>query len=412
MEKILKKTYGILVYQDDLLMIAREIAGYSWAEADKFRKAMGKKIPEEMMKQKEHFIKGCVETSKWNWQKANELWTWIEPFAAYGFGKAHAASYGNVSYLTAYMKANYPAEYMTAVLTAESGDIEKVTEMIEECKRMGFVILPPDVNESFSDFTIVKDKNNNITKPPSPPATASQGKIRFGLRSIKNFGEEIGKAIIWERKKAGPFSSIADFLARINHKNLNKKSLEALIMSGAMDCFSERGELLANTEDMLNFNKDINKLDTSQNSLFTGMDLSMPTFKLKPADKVSDETKLKWEKELLGLYITGHPLDKWKKMLEKSNMNIKKIKEMFSNGMEVSFLGIVEEIKTILTKNNEQMAFVKISDLTGMIETVFFPKNFKDLKNILAENKCLIITGRISNRDDKKSLIVEKVKEC
>ena len=206
LEPILKQTYGVLVYQDDLLLIAIHIAGYSWGEADKFRKAVGKKIPEEMAKQKDHFITGCVEHSKWPLKKAQELWNQIEPFAAYGFNKAHSASYGRVAYQTAYMKANFPVEYMSAILTAESGDVEKISEIVHECEKMKIKVLPPNINQSFKGFTCIDDNT-----------------IRFGLYTIKNFGSDIGDAIINEREKNGIFKNITDFLDRIKHKNLNKK---------------------------------------------------------------------------------------------------------------------------------------------------------------------------------------------
>ena len=219
LEPILKKTYGILVYQDDLLMIANRLAGYSWGEVDKFRKAVGKKIPKEMAEQKEKFIKGCMQHSKWSEKKSTEIWTWIEPFASYGFNKAHSVSYGLVAYQTAYLKANFPGEYMTSVLTGELGEVEKVADTVKECKRMGIPVLPPDINESFKDFTLVRENNDKDI-------------ILFGLGSIKNFGEGIAQFIIDERKKNGPFKSLSDFLSRIKDRNLNKKSLEALIYSG------------------------------------------------------------------------------------------------------------------------------------------------------------------------------------
>jgi DNA polymerase-3 subunit alpha len=226
----LEASYGLLVYQDDVLITAIRLAGYTWLDADKFRKAMGKKIPAEMAEQKEKFYKGCKEHGGLEKKKIDELWKLIEPFAAYGFNEAHAASYGMVAYKTAYLKANYPAEYLTACMTAESGDIETCSEYIGEARRMGFTILPPDVNESFSDFTVVVENGTPTMN------------IRFGLGNIKNFGDEIGKAIISERKNNGPYQSIEHFLERVQHKNLNKKSLEALIMCGAMDAFGETSQ--------------------------------------------------------------------------------------------------------------------------------------------------------------------------
>jgi DNA polymerase-3 subunit alpha len=269
LEKILSKTYGILVYQDDLLMMAHELAGYSWAEVDKFRKAVGKKIPAEMAEQKEKFIKGCVTHSKWAEKKAKEIWKWIEPFAAYGFNKAHSVSYGRVAYMTAYLKAHFPAIYLSAVLSSESGDTEKIAETIAECKRIGIPVLPPDVNESFSQFTVVKD--------------GDMYRIRFGLVTIKNFGQGISTAIIDERKKDGKFKSLADFLDRVRDRNLNKKSLESLIKSGAMDCFGiDRGTMMANIDLLLEYNKESASGHKDQDSLFGMMSdsSSVPTLRL------------------------------------------------------------------------------------------------------------------------------------
>src|ERR1035437_2608659 len=222
MKEFLDTTYGVLVYQDDLLMTAIKVAGYTWGEVDKFRKAIGKKIPEEMAKQHVKFVEGCIKHGGMTDKKAESLWNLFEPFQGYGFNKAHAASYGRVAYQTAYMKANFPAIYMSAVLSAESGDVEKIAEIVTECKRINIPILPPDINESFSQFTVIKDDGY---------------RIRFGLVTIKNFGQGIATAIIDERKKNGKFKSIADFLERVKDKNLNKKSLEALIKTGALDCF-------------------------------------------------------------------------------------------------------------------------------------------------------------------------------
>ncbi len=395
LEPILKQTYGVLVYQDDLLLIAINIAGYSWGEADKFRKAVGKKIPEEMAKQKEHFINGCVEHSKWPLKKAQELWNQIEPFAAYGFNKAHSASYGRVAYQTAYMKANFPVEYMCAVLTAESGDVEKIAEIVHESENMHIKILPPNINESFKGFTCIDDKT-----------------IRFGLYTIKNFGSDIGEAIIEERKKNGKFKSLSDFLDRIKHKNLNKKSMEALIKSGSMDEWGDRKVLLLNLEDMLAYNKETSKQNENQTSLFgTLPHTEIPSFKLKDGEVATANEKLLWEKELLGLYISGHPLDRIREKLEKREMNIKKIKEKMGNGMTVTIAGIIETVRPIVTKSNERMAFIKISDLTGSIEAVVFPSIFKESTEIIVPEKCIALSGKVSLRNGEKSIIVEAVKE-
>lgn len=395
LEPILKQTYGVLVYQDDLLMIAINIAGYSWGEADKFRKAVGKKIPEEMAKQKERFISGCVEHSKWPLKKAQELWNWIEPFAAYGFNKAHSASYGRVAYQTAYMKANFPVEYMTAILTAESGDVDKISEIVKECKAMKIEVLPPDINASFRDFTYINENT-----------------IRFGLYTIKNLGGDIGDAIIEERKKNGKFTSIGNFLDRVKHKNLNKKSLEALIKSGSMDELGERGQLLANVEDMLTYNKEGSKNNANQISLFGGESaIKMPEFKLRDSEPARQNEKLSWEKELLGLYISGHPLERLRDKLEAKPINIKKIKEELGNGHPITIGGMITNVKQVITKKNDNMAFITIEDLTGNIEAVVFPKLLEANKELIIPEKCIALSAKISIRNGEKSLVIEQVKE-
>lgn len=402
LKDILDQSYGVITYQDDVMLTAIKLAGYSWLEADKLRKAMGKKIPEEMAAQKEKLLKGFVANGL-SETKANTLWKLIEPFAAYGFNKAHAASYGRVAYQTAYMKANYPAIYMSAVLTADAGDVEKIGEFIVECKRMNIPVLPPSINESYADFTVVKI--------PGEPDT-----IRFGLTSIKNFGEGIAKAIIENRKKNGKFKTLENFLERIVDRNLNKKSLESLIKAGAMDDFGERGQLLANMENLLKYNKDAGKQSDSQDSLFGLFDGNSGTkFKLEPAQEATKEEKLSWEKELLGLYISGHPLDKWKEVLEKQKVSIKKIKEETDSVRQVvdkgtPLAGIITEIRVISTKNNDQMAFMKIADLNESIEVVVFPKTFTQYKAVLIPDKCIALIGKISDRNGEVGLIAEKIK--
>jgi len=397
MKKFLQESYGLIVYQDDLLFCALEMAGYNWEEADKFRKAVGKKIPAEMAAQYDKFTKGIVSNGQTQ-DFADKLWKLFEPFQAYGFNKAHAASYGMVAYQTAYMKANYPVEYMTAILTAESGDVEKIAEIIAECKKMEIPVLPPNINESYGGFTVIREKN--ISK-----------EIRFGFYTIKNLGTDISDAIINERKLNGKFKSISDFLDRIKHKNLNKKSMEALIKSGSMDEFGERGQLLSNLEDMLAYNKEGSKQAENQISLFGDIKNEIPSFKLKDAAEATQAEKLYWEKELLGLYISGHPLDRLRDKLESKEINIKKIKDQFGNGMQIKIGGIIETVRQVVTKNNERMAFLKISDLTDSIEAVAFPKLFQSSVDILVPEKCVAIVGKVSIRNGEKTIIIEGVKE-
>ncbi len=405
LEPILSKTYGILVYQDDLLMMAHKLAGYTWGEVDKFRKAVGKKIPEEMQKQKENFVQGCITHSGWSEKKARELWTWIEPFAAYGFNKAHSVSYGKVAFQTAYLKANYPAEYMASVLTHHGGEVEKVSESIADCKRIGITILPPDVNESFEDFTVIK-------------STTEEGSdsIRFGLTTIKNFGAGIAQSIIEERKRGGAFKTLEEFLLRITDKNLNKKSLEALIKTGALDSLAYtdhwRHTLLANLDTLLTYHKESrSESNIAQDSLFgSGTVSTLSKLVLVPEKNANTIDQLLWEKELLGLYISGHPLDQFTDRLGKRDITIKNLKLTAKEKNTVVIGGIIEEMKEIMTKKGDKMLFVRLADLSDSIELVVFPKVYEENKDILAADSCVVIKGVYSKRDGKESVLVDKIK--
>ena len=320
----------------------------------------------------------------------------FENFVAEGFivHNSHAASYGRLAYQTAYMKANFPVEYMTAVLSADAGEVEKIAEIIAECTRMGIRVLPPDVNASFSDFTVVSEKE-----------------IRFGLYSVKNLGSDISDAIIKEREERGPFESFADFLERVQHKNLNKKSLEALVMSGAMDALGERGAMLGNMEEALNYHKECSSGPQSQESLFAGMAKeSVPQFRMKEVAPATAREKLAWEKELLGLYVSGHPLDEHKDKLAKLKADIATVREKARPGMPVVVAGIIEDYREITTKNGERMAFLKISDFSGALECVVFPKSFLALKDVLAPDACVAVKGRVSDRRGDTSIIIEAAK--
>lgn len=414
LEDILNKTYGVLVYQDDLLMMAHKIAGYSWGEVDKFRKAVGKKIPEEMAKQKEKFIDGCVSHGGWSKQKAVDVWKWIEPFAAYGFNKSHSVSYGRVAYITAYLKANFPTEYMASVLTSESGDTDAVSVSVRECTRMGIEVLAPNVNNSFGNFTVLKKHKDN------------KDAIGFGLYSIKNLGEGISDSIIQERKDNGIYTSIENMLERITDKNLNKKSLEALIKSGALDDFGDRIDLLEKLDKYLDYNKTTTRQDKTQGNMF---DMLFGATEVEVlADKVEQRPeslaqRLLWEKELLGIYLSGHPLDKYQHIWEKKEINIAWLlehgvegtvnKEGKRDGKSYDkILGLIESVKEIATKKDatKKMIFFKLKDMSGEIECVVFPKQYEELRHKIANDSVVTVTGKISVRDDKKSIIAEAVR--
>lgn len=395
LEPILDQSFGVIVYQDDVMLTAIHLAGYSWLEADKLRKAMGKKIPAEMQAQKKKLLDGFIEHGL-SEKKSNTLWSLIEPFAAYGFNKAHAASYGRVAYQTAYMKANFPVAYLTAIMTNESGDVEKIAEIVSECKRMKIIVLPPDINMSEGGFSIVTDQNN-------------KEEIRFGLYTIKNLGVDISDAIIAERKKNGKYKTFEDFIKRVTHKNLNKKSLEALTMCGALDQFKERGEILANLESVLDFHKHVVKDNILQNSLFGESEDT--AFVMKKAKPVTQEQKLIWEKELLGLFVSGFPLDPWKERIDARGMNTDTVHHSVPDGKEVSLAVIIENIKVTITKKGDKMGLLKLRDYMGTIEVAVFPETYKKYKNIILLDIPLIVKGKVSTRNGEKTIAIDEIKQ-
>lgn len=402
MKDYLDQSLGLIVYQDDVLLTAINLGGYNWEEADKFRKAMGKKIPEEMAKQKEKFFKGCREFGKLPDTKIHRLWELIEPFAAYGFNKAHAASYGVVAYQTAYLKANFPVQYMTAVLIAESGDIDKVPAIIHECERMGIKVLPPSINESFKSFAMIQ--------PENAPAH-----IRFGLNGVKNLGEHIAEEIYRERKERGKYASLDDFLSRVHDKDLNKKSLESLIKCGALDEFGiDRGVLHANIENLLSFVKDHQEnsgISKKQNSLFSGSMIDVASkLKITPAANATANEKLLWEKELLGLYVSSHPFSAFQKIMEKVLTTVHDLPGM-GRKRWVVVGGVIESIKKKITRAGKAMMFVTIQDVTGSLELLVFPKTLETTKDVWVEGRTVCVVGRTGDEEGDDKLFVERAYE-
>lgn len=398
LEKILSASYGLLVYQDDVLLTAIELAGYDWMEADKFRKAMGKKIPEEMAKQKEKFYKGCKEYGKLKQDVIDELWKGIEPFAAYGFNKAHAASYGIVAYQTAYMKANYPVQYMTAVLQAEATDTEKVAEIVGECDRMGIKVLPPDVNESFKNFAMV-------SRPGEP------GRIRFGLTTIKGLGDHISDVIYRERKERGEYESLENFLERIHDKDLNKKSLESLIKAGALDSFGhDRKVLVENIEPILFFARQHREKATSnQHSLFSGTNISLDSkVALKDAPPATMDEKLVWEKSLLGLYVSSHPFAPYVSYFKDKITPLSEV-ESAARDVWVTLGGVVDSVQRKITKKGSVMLFVRMQDQSGSMELLVFPKKFEETKDLWKEGAVVCVVGKTPREEGDNKIFVENV---
>ena len=405
LKQILKPTYGFPVFQEQIMQIAQEIAGFSLSEADILRKAIGKKIASLLKKQKEKFINGAVNQGIQR-EIAERIWSWFLPFARYGFNKSHSCGYATIAYQTAYLKAHFPVEFMASVLASEKQDVERIAFLLEECKRMGIEVLPPDVNESFENFTVV-DKN----------------RIRFGLLAIKNVGHNLVEAIVQERKRGGKYQSIADFLTRINIKDLNRKSMEALIKAGVFDKLEERNKLLKNLDRLLEYARQVQKSKLNgQQGLFDGL-ANVPKIYLEPAKEATLKEKLLWEKELLGLYVSGHPLKPLEKILQKKAIPIAKIRESIEKessftlvrkimpGRRIKVAGLINKIKRIITKNGKPMLFVEVEDLSEKIETIVFPGVVEKNPTALQENKIVFISGRIDLKDDAPKIIAEEIEE-
>jgi DNA polymerase-3 subunit alpha len=412
LKPILETTYGIPVYQEQIMRIAQDLAGFTLAEADILRKAIGKKIEKLLMEQEEKFVNGMKKNNIAE-RIAVELWHWIEPFARYSFNKSHAACYAIIAYQTAYLKANYPVEYMAALLTAEGSDIERIATLIDECKKMKIEVLAPDINESFSNFSVVPEKNQ----------------IRFGLSAIKNVGYNIVELIISERKKNGHFKTIQEFVSRVDPKVLNKKSLESLTKAGAFDNLGERNQILSNLEKLLDWSKKNQKIkESGQRGLFdnsTSVSFN-GTIILDEVEKISDNIRLSWEKELLGLYISGHPLEKFKDLLDQQGTPIRRIiadltgtsiygrspyDRYVISGEQVTINGIISSIKKILTKKGDPMMFIKVQDLTDAIEVVVFPSMLEKNPYAFEENKIVTITGKADVKDGSPKIIANEIEE-
>lgn len=408
LEKILDMSYGIITYQDDVLFMAIDLAGYNWEEADKFRKAIGKKIPEEMAKQHNKFVDGCVEHSGIDRDKAEELFKQIETFAAYGFNKAHAASYGMVAYWTAYVKAHYPVEYMTALLSVEASDTDKVVAAIAECEKLGIKVLAPDINESNVDFTVVDLPEDQWLEEGRARGTGKA--IRFGLSAIKNVGTSAITTILSSRGDS-QFTSFSNFLERIDLQKVNKRVAESLIKVGALDRFGFRSQLLTALPIMRDkIVKTKKKNGDNQVGLFqedkdnSGSGDHLPKIPEMPTDE-----KLVLEKELLGFYLSDHPVKKIVRIV--SNLISHKISQLDSTlhiNQNVTLAGLISRVKLVNTKkDNSKMAFATLEDDTGSIDCTVFPKLFAQDPNLWAEDVPLIVKGKVDFREEKLQIVVD-----
>jgi DNA polymerase-3 subunit alpha len=406
---ILQKTYGVAIYQEQVMQIARDLAGFTMGEADVLRKAMGKKIAKLLAEQKDKFIDGCVKNgiSK---ELAEQVFSFIEPFAGYGFNRSHAACYAMIAYQTAYLKAHWPAEFMAALLTSDQQDTDRIAIEIDECRKMGIEVMQPDINESFSSFTVVTSGTRENKVISEEEAVT---KIRFGLKAIKNVGEHIAEFVIAERKNAGPYKDVLDLLERVTDKDMNKKSLESLIKCGALDSFGERGMFLGNSETLLSYNKEISKSkDSGQSSLFADLPVvnTISRITLSQTGAVSQREKLAWEKELLGLYITEHPFREFKEVLGDRVIPLLELGRYKSEDA-VNIAGVITNIKKIQTRKNEPMLFVKLEDGVGSIEILVFPRLLKEKPEIWLDGRVVFVQGKVSDKDQEIKLLANKVAE-
>ncbi|MBI4991610.1 MAG: DNA polymerase III subunit alpha [Candidatus Harrisonbacteria bacterium] len=397
LEPILKKTYGVAIYQEQLMQIARDLAGFTLAEADTLRKAVGKKIKSLLDEQAQKMVNGMIANGIAK-NVAEQIWQWFEPFARYGFNRSHAACYAMIAYRTAYLRARYPIEFYTSLFNNEAGDVERIAFLISEAKKADIAVLPPDINKSLANFT------------------PEESGIRFGLLAIKNVGQNIVEAIVAERQKGGPFKNLVDLLQRVEHKDLNKKSFESLLKCGALDDLGiERNAGLTNMEEIINFAGTLRKSKkTSQFSLFGQTHVSANALKLKSCPPATQQEKLTWEKELLGLYISDHPLNRHKEVM--SEYGVQEIKNLLltnsSAGERKSRIaGIIAKVQKINTKLGQPMVFAKVEDLSNTMEVIVFSDTLARTLPMWRENNIVMVSGKMSWRNGEPKFICDNVRE-
>jgi DNA polymerase-3 subunit alpha len=395
---ILKETYGVIVYQDQVLYIVREFAGYSLGQADIFRKAMGKKIAKTMKQQRQSFIAGARKLG-YDSEIATQIFDLIEPFSGYAFNKAHAFSYALIAYQTAYLKANYPADYMTALLTVQAGQSDKVTNAVAECRRLNIDVLPPDINRSRLDFSI---EENNQGEPA----------IRFGLWAIKNVGAGAIEPVIEERDKNGPYKSVEDLCRRSDLQAVNRRVLESLIKAGAFDSLQDRGTLLNNVGSILALaQREQHLRDTGQTTMFDlwgdAAPVPLAELDMDPGD-VSDREKAVWEKELMGVsfsekpfspVLSGHYAD----AIFCGNIDVELDKQT------VIIVGRVISARYLLTKDGRSFANTILEDVSGQIEVMVWPKVYAETDELWMEGNELVVQGKVRMRDDEVQVSCDKV---
>jgi len=388
LENSLKNTYGILVYQEQFMQISKEWCGFSGGQADTLRKAVGKKKIDLMRKVKVEFVEGAVKHGGATEAMAEKFWDQLEEFANYCFNKSHAACYALIAYQTAYLKAHYPAAFMAALMTSDFDDTDRLAIEITECKHMGIEVLPPDVNESYLEFAVVPKTNQ----------------IRFGMAAIKNVGTGAADEIIHTRDANGQFETLEDFFTRVNTRVANRKTLESLVKSGAFDRYGERSFLLHNMDVLLAYASRLQKEKASgQTDLFGNIiDDAMahkPTLKLdNPTEVFNQQEQLIWERELLGLYLSQHPLEAYELFLAERTTPIKSLKPEH-DGKPVTIGGAIQDVREITTKNGQKMAFVKLADQFSELELILFPSMYQQTVGIWERDKVILVKGKINAKD-------------
>ncbi|MCM8797441.1 MAG: DNA polymerase III subunit alpha [Candidatus Omnitrophica bacterium] len=395
LESILKETYGIMVYQEQIMQIASTLAGFTMAQADLLRKAMGKKIPEVMEKERKNFINGCVKRGIKE-MTASKIFDLIEYFSGYGFNKSHSTAYALISYRTAYLKANYPVEYMTALLSSERDNTDKIVEYVTEAGRMGLMVLPPDVNESECLFTVVDAKT-----------------IRFGLLAIKNVGRGAAESIVSSRKKNGRFKSLEDLCQRIDLRLVNKKVLESLIKCGALDTFGmPRAQMFASLDLILDSASRIQKEKTKGQLSFFDMGTSengfqKSTVKIPQIKEWPEPQLLAFEKEMLGFYISGHPLARYARQLKRFVSSSIGSLHQHNNQDEIKIVGLIVKVKHTTTRaKQEKMAILKLEDLEGDVEALVFPRIYQKISRYLQTNTVAMVHGIVNLNEDTPKIVV------
>ena len=407
LEPILKTTHGCIVYQEQVMQIVRDLAGYTLGRSDLLRRAMSKKKQAVMEKERKNFVygneeegvDGCIKRGI-DEATANKIYDEMIDFAKYAFNKSHAAAYGVVSYQTAYLKYYYPVEFMASLLTSVIDNSSKVIEYVQTCKGMGIDILPPDINQSERNFT------------------AQGGAIRYGLSALKSIGKAMVDQLVSERNARGPFQNLQEFLERISECDLSKRIVESLIKAGALDCLegNRRQKMMIYTSIMDNISQSKKKMMAGQMSLFDIVDDELKSdfeIKFPKVNEFSKQELLAFEKEVIGLYVSGHPLEEyqnmWKKNITRTSLDFQLNDEdetaVADNAREI-IGGIISEVTVKVTKQNSVMAFVTIEDLYGTVEALVFPKLYEKYRQIIAEDNKVFITGRVTSGGEENAKII------